>query len=587
MKTHFVAQKPGMKSVLALLLKASPVFLVVLGTKVAISQPLNQITSCVEVPVALVDASRRRASSRSDCNPQAAFDRARRASQVSCRDALGPICQDEISAAEAAEVCRAASGSVPTALGTSLSAKPFARPGGAPVDSQLPIAQPARKLCVVLRDLPGETVASTRPAGVEHGFCIFNGNKVTTQRVAARARCGVQCFDVRQHQFRIQRFTTADLDDEEADRILADATAVLKASDGSEDTACSVTLSREGVVTQFDQGDGSVDSFNELVQMMNLPGHVAVVNAINFCREIQPDVIGCAFIGSFVVERYTQRLEGILWAHEFGHNKGLEHRDDENAIMNPTIDDDRRMVTSAECMAYRSLEMAPIASASAASHSQVSHSQVTAPHPADGPPGDIKQFVRRKFIEGVPYEKASRYPPDVVPSLLEMLKERSEAPHWSNIVVVLGMIGDERAIDPIIAFIERDRGKISAVHYRAKTSSIMSLGYLLNKTGDRRALYYLTSGLEPKVWSERAGVNLAPYQSTTTERNDDLAKYAILGLALSGHPGAEQALRALQTPTEDEEQRKFRDQVSDLVAESLQEHQRIFRGGLSDYYRSK
>ena len=139
----------------------------------------------------------------------------------------------------------------------------------------------------------------------------------------------------------------------------------------------------------------------------------------------------------------------------------------------------------------------------------------------------------------------------------------------------------------MILFVERDRGKISAAHYRAKTSAIMSLGYALNKTGSRKELDYLTSGIDPKVWSTRAGSNLAPYQKTTDERDHDFAKYAIMGLALSGHPDAARALRSLQQPIENEAQRKFRDQVSDLVAEALKEHQKVASRGLVDYYRSK
>jgi hypothetical protein len=572
------------RAAFALALGKFTAFSVFLGATVAQGQPLNQITSCVEVPSALVAASRRRASSRSDCDPQTAFDKAQQQSQANSRNALASVCRNEISAAEAEEVCSAASGSIPT-TGTSLSADPFSRAGGPQVDSQLPIAQSDPKLCVVLRDLPDETQTSTQPAGIGNGFCLFNNGRVTTKTVRSRARCGVQCSTVKQHQFQVRRFTTAILTNADADEILADATTVLKTDEGARDVACSVTLSRVGDVTEFTQGDGSIDTEAELSNLFALPGHIKVVNAINFCNGFTPDTIGCASTPgtSFVVERFTANQEGILWAHEFGHNKGLDHRDnDPNAVMNGTIEVSRRRVTSAECGAYQSLDEAAVASASAAVPAPASDAPSL-----DALPTDVRQFVRQTFIHGVPYEQATKYSPDVVPTLVEMLKDRAEEPYWSNILVVLGIIGEKRGIDEMILFVERDRGKISAAHYRAKTSAIMSLGYALNKTGSRKELDYLTSGIDPKVWSTRAGSNLAPYQKTTDERDHDFAKYAIMGLALSGHPDAARALRSLQQPVENEAQRKFRDQVSDLVAEALKEHQKVASRGLVDYYRSK
>jgi len=68
---------------------------------------------------------------------------------------------------------------------------------------------------------------------------------------------------------------------------------------------------------------------------------------------------------------------------------------------------------------------------------------------------DIEEFVRQFYIHGVPYAEASKYDASVVPALLEMLQETKEQEHWSNIVVTLGMIGDDSAMEPMIAFVER------------------------------------------------------------------------------------------------------------------------------------
>jgi len=183
------------RAALALAVGTLTAFSIFPGTAVPLDQTLNQITSCVEVPPAVVAASHKRASSRSDCDPQTAFDRAQRQSQKDSRDALAPVCRNKISAAEAEEICRAAGGSRPTA-GTSLQASPVARAGGARIDSQLHITQSNPKLCVVLRDVPDETETKTQPAGPGNGFCVLNNGRVTTKKVRTRARCGVECFGV-------------------------------------------------------------------------------------------------------------------------------------------------------------------------------------------------------------------------------------------------------------------------------------------------------------------------------------------------------------------------------------------------------
>ncbi|MGH7166213.1 MAG: hypothetical protein ACREIS_11890, partial [Nitrospiraceae bacterium] len=56
----------------------------------------------------------------------------------------------------------------------------------------------------------------------------------------------------------------------------------------------------------------------------------------------------------------------------------------------------------------------------------------------------IQDFARQTFIHGVPYEGASRYDGSAVPVLLHMLEDPKEEPYWANIVITLGMIGDER-----------------------------------------------------------------------------------------------------------------------------------------------
>src|SRR5262245_21223669 len=102
-------------------------------------------------------------------------------------------------------------------------------------------------------------------------------------------------------------------------------------------------------------------------------------------------------------------------------------------------------------------------------------------------PDAIKKFVNEVYIEGVPYEQVVNLSPDAaIPILLEMLNDPRESEHWPNIVVTLGMIGDERAVKPLIAFIGRRESEeqLSRAESVAKTSAVMALGYVVNRTSN-------------------------------------------------------------------------------------------------------
>jgi len=203
-------------------------------------------------------------------------------------------------------------------------------------------------------------------------------------------------------------------------------------------------------------------------------------------------------------------------------------------------------------------------------------------------PMDVKEFVRRIFIEGVPYEEARKYGPTDVPTLLKMLADPKEEAYRTNIVVTLGIIGDERAVDPLIAFLGQDvKGTLSHSEYTAKSSVLMALGYLINKSGSKKALTYLRDSSDPAVWAKRKVNWASPYHASMDDRNVQLSTMAILGLALSGHPSAAEALRSLQKPPRTKAAEKFQAQVSQVVTEALKAHEMIAKQGLAEYYRKQ
>jgi len=142
----------------------------------------------------------------------------------------------------------------------------------------------------------------------------------------------------------------------DADRILCNAGNILQIRDSANDVACPVELGRVGNIATA-EGPISIDSQAELDQVFALPGYVKVVDEINYCGGMMaPSAVGCGGRREgrprMVVERYFANSEGMVWAHEYGHTKGLEHRTDSSAaLMYPS---GGREVNATECAAFRS-----------------------------------------------------------------------------------------------------------------------------------------------------------------------------------------------------------------------------------------
>ncbi len=236
---------------------------------------------------------------------------------------------------------------------------------------------------------------------------------------------------------------------------------------------------------------------------------------------------------------------------------------------------------------------------------------------AESEPMDIRDYVRQYFVEGVPYaETISQYDETVVPILLEMLNDPKEEDFFKiNIVAVLGMVGDESILEPLIEFIEEPTDKEpSDPAYIAKTSAIVSMGYFINRTDNEEALTYLADSLQPEVWIERGIAEepsilpaTSPDEETTrglesltstdedsTEslealievRNFDYSQKAILGLALSGNESALEALQSARPSPLEATPSRFEAAVREngLLEEAISAHAQIATEGLEGYY---
>ena len=348
-------------------------------------------------------------------------------------------------------------------------------------------------------------------------------------------------FQVRYHT------STPGLSQADADNILADGERLLRTFDGGGDVPCDVTLVQFGAPASFSTGDGIIDDQGEFNTVLAIPGSIKIVNQINWCNAIAAGILGCAPIpgySSVVREAGLLRRDRELWAHEYGHNMGLVHYSQSGYLMfaNYSTLEVRNKVTTGQCAGFRggvALVQSPVPSA------------LVGLTP-------VQDFARQDHVHGVPYDEARKYSSSDVPQLLRMLSNREDATHWVNVVAVLGIIGDASVVAPLIAFVHEGTGSLTPDEYRAKSTVLIALGYLVNHTGNRLALDYLLASARFEVWSARRLEWSSPFHATTSQRDARLARTALLGLALSGAPDAGALLRSRAGATDEGVLEEFR-----------------------------
>ncbi|HEY0921074.1 hypothetical protein [Rheinheimera pacifica] len=199
----------------------------------------------------------------------------------------------------------------------------------------------------------------------------------------------------------------------------------------------------------------------------------------------------------------------------------------------------------------------------------------------------IEDFVRQIFIKGVPYSEAIEYGDEDVPVLVKMLNDPRESEHWANIVVTLEIIGGDLVVNDVISFIERDPGKGYDISYhRAKMAAIMGLGYLINSSNNEKALGYLVDSLNPKIWDDRKVYGVSVNGQSYYERNIELSKQALLGLALAGTKKSAVEIKRfaeMNYSSGNAALSDFHRSSVNVIDELLKEHNRIQSKGMKLY----
>jgi len=354
------------------------------------------------------------------------------------------------------------------------------------------------------------------------------------------------------------------------DAALSGAETVLRADSGTLDVAADVRLGRSGTV-RIEPSNGLFDigSQTELDAACNLQGFAVVTSSISFCDGTGSSIIGCARSGCMIVVPFGSGAgRDVLWAHEFGHTRGLDHRSGSTLMMNPTVNNVGD-INATERDAFQNL-LTVFFSGFLPSEAEVD------------PALTVEQFVAQTFVHGVPYNQAASYGAAAAPMLIAILKDPRWESKWSNAATVLAITGDPAGVDAIIEFIrEPGAGEVTAERNWTRANAVLSLGYAANR-GNAKAMRYLEYGLEPGSWKQLGLRGLRGRNADTAVDDDEsddelLAERAAFGLALSGRPEARAALEArLRGPA-----RSARHQ--EALQTALAEHAKVAARGLQGY----
>lgn len=190
---------------------------------------------------------------------------------------------------------------------------------------------------------------------------------------------------------------------------------------------------------------------------------------------------------------------------------------------------------------------------------------------------NVEEFVRVRYKHGLPFQEATKFGRSSVPVLLRMLADDKERPYWANIVLTLGIIGDDSAIDPLINFLEkRFEGEVDLDTLNALLTVMPALGHAAYKGNVRALNYLLTNHTIEKLAAKRINWRFQKYSGDTLDIL--LSKMLIRGLAVSAKQSAKDLLVKMQTDPAPEYVR-LRQQCNSNISEGIDLHQRLLRDG--------
>ena|SRR5689334_13788490 len=127
---------------------------------------------------------------------------------------------------------------------------------------------------------------------------------------------------------------------------------------------CNVKFRLKGGIGTFKSAPATIENESDLEAAHNVPADVKIVQKIHFCVGKHDDegYVGCSWrpegrTKTVIVTRLAggSSRRPLVWAHEFGHTTGLQHRADSKnlALMTPCgINTFNEIVTKDECQCF-------------------------------------------------------------------------------------------------------------------------------------------------------------------------------------------------------------------------------------------
>ena len=257
-------------------------------------------------------------------------------------------------------------------------------------------------------------------------------------------------------------------------------------------------------------GPSVINSAADFAQLKSSGLNIVVVSGINYCGSFIPNIVGCAPLsGNLLAVVRMSSFEDILWAHEFGHNCGLPHRADSNAIMHPQMATQHRVLLRAEAARYENKSFG--SSGRLTPGANAGDEPFTVALDDGPPPATLEEYLGRIYLHGIPFAHVAGFGPEHVPRLQGILANPSQEKIWGNAAVALAAIATPGAIDAVNKFIFAGSGRLSPDAYQAKRAAMMALGYASQQAVRRASperrqavLAQLRAGLAPDYWRQRA-----------------------------------------------------------------------------------
>jgi hypothetical protein len=368
----------------------------------------------------------------------------------------------------------------------------------------------------------------------------------------------------------------------QADKVLKDASTVLQVDDdgaGAGDIACNVKLSRTMDVRDFaSDAPSAVNSAADGAAVHAEDSFVKIVDSITSCGGIKGSYAGCTKTpGRSMIVVASENGLDIVWAHEFGHATGLQHRNAPKAVMTGApLASDQKYLNQKECDSY--INGPPITLSTINAPEQPKEKGTS----SDGVSMSLLELAHAPFSDRVPYSLIQGMSNAQMPALLSMLSDLREQDSWANVVTIAGIVGDPEMVSVLNRFLDSSSsgGNPSAI-FRSKAAALIALGYLAHRFPDSDALASLIPRTNVDAWAT-AGPWVGETLKTRAAKINSLREVAMIGIALSGRQEALPWLTAARV--QQFNTAKSADRNKAFAGEILETHGKVSRVGLEQYY---